>query len=438
MDSTTKAHSVAVIGNYSPRQCGIATFTTDLVQAIAPKVNNGNCWAVAVNDRMEGYHYSDKVRFEINQAQLADYHVAADFLNFHRPEVVCLQHEYGIFGGVAGSRILKLLAELQVPIVTTLHTVLSEPEKEYRQVMNRLAQLSSRLVVMSHKAEQILQEVYGIAAEKILYIPHGIPDIPLSGPESEGGHAEPCKKLLLTFGLLSVNKGIEYVLRALPAVVARFPELTYLVVGATHPHILRTEGENYRLQLQQEVSKLKLQNNVIFHNRFVTHEELCDYLGAADIYVTPYIEKAQITSGTLAYAMGSGLPVISTPYWYAEEMLADGRGSLVPFKDSKAISEVLIELLSNDGKRQEMCNRAYAFSRSAVWEQVASSYPGRMARTITSCFPKIFTSGRFPALYSNLVNPGNSSNSAIAAHLWKLQRAGWCSRMGWELCASIR
>ncbi|MCK9506272.1 MAG: glycosyltransferase family 4 protein [Porticoccaceae bacterium] len=286
-----------------------------------------------------------------------------------------MQHEYGIFGGPAGSHILKLLAELRTPVVTTLHTVLTEPNEEYRKVMLRLAELSDYLVVMSHKAINILQSVYAIDPSKIRHIPHGIPDIPFVDPcyyKEQFGVLD--KRVLLTFGLLSENKGIEYALQALPKVVEKFPDITYIVLGATHPHVLRTEGENYRLRLQQLVRKLKLEQHVIFQNRFVTLNELCDYLAATDIYITPYISEAQITSGTLAYAMGTGKPIVSTPYWYAEEMLADDRGVLVPFRDPDQLADALLRLLENDVERHSMRKKAYDHCRGAIWKSVAREY----------------------------------------------------------------
>jgi glycosyltransferase involved in cell wall biosynthesis len=266
-----KISTVAVIGNYLPRQCGIATFTTDLVQALSAEIADRTCWAIAMNDRPKGYAYPDEVRFEVNEKQLDEYRLAAEFLNINKADVVSLQHEYGTFGGPAGSHILKLLAELRMPVVTTLHTVLTEPSEEYRKVMLRLAELSDRLVVMSHKAGDILQRVYGLDAGKIAFIPHGIPDMPFVDPSYyKDQFGVLGKKVLLTFGLLSQNKGIEYALEALPKVVERFPEAVYIVLGATHPHVLETEGETYRLRLQQLMRNLRLEQQVIFQNRFVT------------------------------------------------------------------------------------------------------------------------------------------------------------------------
>ncbi|MFQ5444782.1 MAG: glycosyltransferase family 4 protein, partial [Nitrospinales bacterium] len=315
--------SVAVIGNYLPRQCGIATFTTDLVEALSTEAPGINCRALVINDKPEGYPYPEKVRFEINQNKLTDYSIASEFLNISQIDIVCVQHEYGIFGGPAGSHILKLLADLRMPVVTTLHTVLRDPAPEYREVMHKLSDLSDKLIVMSRKAFEFLKDIYAVPEEKIAFIHHGIPDMPFIDPNFyKDQFGVEGKKVLLTFGLLSPNKGIENVLQALPAVTKKHPDITYIILGATHPSILKAHGEEYRIGLQQLVRKLNISDHVIFQNRFVELKELCEFLGTADIYVTPYLEEAQITSGTLAYAMGTGKAVISTPYWYATEMLA--------------------------------------------------------------------------------------------------------------------
>jgi len=367
--------SVAVIGNYLPRRCGIATFTTDLVEALSLEAPDVHCWAAAMNDNTEGYAYPNKVRFEINQNKLSDYSVAAQFLNISQTDIVCVQHEYGLFGGAAGSHLLKLLGDLRMPVVTTLHTVLKDPAPEYRAVMGKLSHMSDKLVVMSHKAVDFLKDIYGVPEEKIAFIHHGIPDTPFIDSsfykdkfDVEG------KKVLLTFGLLSPNKGIENVLQALPAIIKKHPDVVYIVLGATHPNILKHHGEAYRIMLQQLVRKLHMGEHVIFQNRFVELKELCEFLGIADIYVTPYLEEAQITSGTLAYAMGTGKAVISTPYWYAVEMLAEGRGLIVPFNNSEAMAEQINRLLDNDIERHSIRKKAYTFSRDAVWKEVSRKY----------------------------------------------------------------
>lgn len=368
-------NAVAVIGNYLPRQCGIATFTTDLVEGLSAEAPDINCWAVAVNDKPEGYPYPDKVRFEINQNKLSDYRTAAQFLNISQTDIVCVQHEYGIFGGPAGSHLLKLLTDLRMPVVTTLHTVLKDPAPEHRAVMRQLSDLSDKLVVMSHKASAFLKDIYAVPEEKIVFIHHGIPDTPfIDSSFNKDKFGVESKKVLLTFGLLSPNKGIENVLQALPAIIRKHPDVVYIVLGATHPHILKSHGDAYRIMLQQLVRKLAIGEHVIFQNRFVELKELCEFLGIADIYVTPYLEEAQITSGTLAYAMGTGKAIVSTPYWYASEMLADGRGRMVPFSNPEAIAEQINDLLDNDVARHAMRKKAYTFSREAVWRETSRKY----------------------------------------------------------------
>lgn len=367
--------SVAVIGNYLPRQCGIATFTTDLVEGLSAEASDIYSWAAAMNDKPEGYAYPEKVRFEMNQNKLSDYSVAAQFLNISQTDIVCVQHEYGLFGGPAGSHLLKLLGDLRMPVVTTLHTVLKDPAPEYRDVMSKLSDLSDKLVVMSRKASEFLQDIYAVPEDKIVFIHHGIPDTPFIDPSFyKDKFGVEGKKVLLTFGLLSPNKGIENVLQALPAVIKKHPDVAYIILGATHPHILKSHGDAYRIMLQQLVRKLGIGEHVIFQNRFVELKELCEFLGIADIYVTPYLNEAQITSGTLAYAMGTGKAIISTPYWYATEMLAEERGRIVPFHDPDAMAEQIIDLLDNDVDRHAMRKKAYIFSRDAVWKEVSRKY----------------------------------------------------------------
>lgn len=368
-------NSVAVIGNYLPRQCGIATFTTDLVEGLSVEAPDISCWAAVMNDKPEGYPYPEKVRFEINQNKLSDYRTASQFLNINQTDIVCVQHEYGIFGGPAGSHLLKLLGDLRMPVVTTLHTVLKDPAPEYRAVMRKLSDLSDKLVVMSRKASDFLKDIYAVPEEKIVFIHHGIPDTPfIDSSFYKDKFGVEGKKVMLTFGLLSPNKGIENVLQAMPAIINKHPDVAYVILGATHPHILKSQGDAYRIMLQQLARKLDIGGQVIFQNRFVELKELCEFLGIADIYVTPYLEEAQITSGTLAYAMGTGKAIVSTPYWYATEMLADGRGRIVPFSNPEALAEQIIDLLDNDVERHAMRKKAYTFTREAVWKEVARNY----------------------------------------------------------------
>ena len=366
---------IAFVGNYLPRQCGIATFTTDLCEAFSSAYAEVSCIALPVNDTESGYAYPSRVRFELIEKDIRSYRRAADFLNINNVDLVCLQHEYGIFGGKAGSHILALLQGLRMPIVTTFHTILNDPNADQMRVLKEIAALSDRVVVMSEHGVRFLQEIYGISKDKIDFIPHGIPDVPfvdssfhkdLFGVEG--------KTVLLSFGLLSADKGIENVISALPDILSRHPNVVYIILGATHPHVLQNDGESYRLSLQWLAQEKGVEAQVIFYNRFVTIEELIEFISAADIYITPYLNAAQITSGTLAYTLGAGKAVISTPYWYAKEMLADERGVLIPFHDPKALAEQVIDLLDNEAKRHAMRKRAYMFGRSMIWPQVAQRY----------------------------------------------------------------
>jgi glycosyltransferase involved in cell wall biosynthesis len=366
---------IAFIGNYSPRQCGIATFTTDLCEAIATQFPGTTCIALPVNDVETGYAYPPRVRFELIEKDINSYHRAADFLNINDVDMVCMQFEYGIFGGKAGSHIISLLRELRMPIVTTLHTILKNPNPDQKRVLEEVAALSDRLVVMSELGSEFLQSIYKVTPEKIDIIPHGIPDVPFVDPSfNKDLFGVEGKTVLLSFGLLSASKGIETVISAMPEIVARYPDSVYIIVGATHPHVIQHEGETYRLSLQWLAQQKGVESNVIFYNRFVSLEELVEFISAADIYITPYLNEAQITSGTLAYTLGAGKAVISTPYWYAQEMLSDGRGVLVPFRDHEALAKQVINLLDNEAERHAMRKRAYMFGRAMIWSKVAQRY----------------------------------------------------------------
>ena len=366
---------IAFIGNYLPRQCGIATFTTDLCEAFADEYKGTSCIALPVNDIKEGYEYPPRVRFELTQKDIESYRRAADFLNINNVDIVSLQHEYGIFGGRAGSYVLALLHELRMPIVTTLHTILRDPDPDQRRVLEEIASLSARLVVMSERGLEFLRDIYHIPAEKIDLIPHGIPDVPFVDPSFHKDlFGVEGKSVLLSFGLLSANKGIENVIKALPTILAKHPNVVYIVVGATHPHVIRNEGETYRLSLQWLAHEKGVEANVIFCNRFVGLDELVQFISATDIYITPYLNETQITSGTLAYTLGAGKAIISTPYWYAQEMLAEERGVLVPFLDPEELAKQTIYLLDNESKRHAMRKRAYLFGRDMIWPQVARRY----------------------------------------------------------------
>jgi glycosyltransferase involved in cell wall biosynthesis len=385
--------TIAFLGNYLPRKCGIATFTTDLLGAVAARHPRSQCFAVSVNDIDRYYQYPDVVRFEIEEQDIDAYRRAADFMNHSNVEVVSVQHEFGIFGGSAGSHLFALLRELKVPVVTTLHTVLRKPNADQDSVVRKLIGYSTRLVVMTERGRTILEEVYQVPAAKIDLIPHGIPDVPFIAPEYwKSRFAVGGKPVLLTFGLLSPNKGIENVLNALPDIVAEFPDVVYIVVGATHPHELRASGEAYRSGLEAIVKKNRIENNVIFHNRFVELAELTAFIGAADLYITPYLDEAQITSGTLAYAFGAGKAVISTPYWHAAELLRDQRGVLVPFADSHAIAREVSGLLRDESRRNAMSVNAYRLGRQMVWSNTAALYmrsfqTASRERKVLSCDP---------------------------------------------------
>ena len=372
---------IAVIGNYLPRHCGIATFTTDLCEAISSEYGAARLMALPVNDTEQGYDYPARVRWSIAQEDLKSYQDAAAFLNFNNIDMVCLQHEYGIFGGAAGSHILHLLRGLKMPVVTTLHTVLREPNPDQLAVMEEIAELSDRLVVMSQLSSQILQEVFRIPGRKIDMVPHGVPDLPFLDPNFfKDRFGVEGKAVLLTFGLLSPNKGIENVIKALPQILSKHKNVVYLVAGATHPHILRRDGDQYRAYLQALAKEVGVESQVIFHDRFVSPEEMVEFIGAADIYITPYRQEAQVVSGTLAFALGAGKAIISTPYWHAIELLDDRRGALVPFQNSDAIAQKTIELLDTPAIRQAMRKRAYLFSRETIWKRVAQGYMDSFSR----------------------------------------------------------
>ncbi len=363
---------VALLGNHLPRHCGIATFTSDLTRALSVQFEAIDFFVVAMNDRPT-YAYPDRVRFEVAERDLSAYRRAADFLNVNEVDIVLLQHEYGIFGGKAGSHILSLLRELRMPIVTTLHTILAAPNPEQRSTLNQICELSARVVVMSAQSKGLLQSVHGVPNEKIDFIPHGIPSIPKAEPRKNKLGLEG-KFTLLTFGLLSEDKGIESVIDALPAIVKRVPNAVYVVLGATHPHVKEQRGEAYRMMLKNRAVALGVDANIIFHDRFVSHAELVEFLVAADVYITPYLNAEQSTSGTLAYAIGCGKAVISTPYVYAKELLAEGRGILVPVKSPQIIADEVISLFEDEPKRRGFSERALAYGTRMAWPTVAASY----------------------------------------------------------------
>lgn len=386
-----KPIQVAFVGTYPPRQCGIGTFTHALAKGIAQLQGGAigtteTVRVVALSNGQKSYNYGPEVPFEIQAQQQMDYREAADFLNLSEIEVICLQHEFGIFGGDDGAYILDLLGNLTRPVVTTLHTVLQEPTKGQLETLKAVCSRSTLVVVMAQKAIELLVDVYDVPAEKILLIHHGAPDVPFLDPaytkdqfQAEG------RRVILSFGLLNPNKGIEVAIEAIAFLVNEFPDLLFIVLGATHPEVKRRFGEEYRLSLERLVKRKGLEEHVVFYNRFVSLEQLIRFLVAADIYLTPYLAKEQITSGTLAYAVACGKAIVSTPYWYAQELLAEGRGHLVPFRDPDALARQLRELLDNETERDALRKRAYQFGRQMVWREVAGAYIEAFRRALQEC-----------------------------------------------------
>lgn len=364
---------LAFVGTHLPRRCGIATFTSDLSSAVARAAPHVECLTVAMNDTGKAHAYPDCVRFEIEEEEVAGYRRAAQFMNANQVDAVSLQHEYGIFGGDAGQHVLTLLRELRMPVVTTLHTILTAPNTQQRNVLEEVIAMSERVVVMSSHGKETLREQHGTSLDKIDVIPHGIPSpLTSSGSKERLGFAG--QNVLLTFGLLSPDKGIEYVLEALPAILRSHPSTVFVVLGATHPHVKEREGEAYRLLLSSRARRLGVDEHVSFHDRFVSDAELAEFLAAADVYVTPYLNPEQSTSGTLARAVSAGKAVISTPYWHARELLGDDRGLLVPARDSDALARAANVLLDDDSRRTTLGRRAAEHGRSMVWSVVAGQY----------------------------------------------------------------
>ena len=371
----TRVGRIAFIGTSPPRQCGIATFTRDLCEGVAALGEAPTCFVLPVTDEGQSYDYPERVRFHISEAIPRSYDQAADYLNILNVDIVSLQHEFGIFGGPDGRQVLPLLRQLRIPVVTTMHTVVAEPSDSLFGTAAELSELSDRIVVMAEKGREMLCDIYDVNPRKIDVIPHGIPDVPFLDPHffkekfGVGG-----RLTLLTFGLLSPGKGIETVIEALPEILRTHPEVVYVVLGATHPNLLRHEGETYRIRLQRLAESLGVSEHVVFHNRFVKQEELEELIGASDIYVTPYVNEAQVTSGTLAYAVGAGKAVVSTPYWHAREILSDGCGVLVPFADPAALAYEINRLIDDEQARHRMRKAAFERGRESIWPAVAKRY----------------------------------------------------------------
>ncbi len=364
-----------MIGNSPPRLCGIATFTHDLHDGLVEAFPALAVDIYAMNDRGNDYDYPREVVCSIDQDNVADYQRAAHLINESGADVVCVQHEYGIFGGAAGVYLLKLLDRVRAPVVVTLHTVLENPSPEQRAVIEALVRRAAKLVVMAEKGKQLLMQVHGVAEDRIGVVFHGVPDRPLvDGAALKRAFGFENRRVLLTFGLLSPNKGIETMIRALPAIVAAHPEILYVVLGATHPHLVAHEGETYREGLMALAADLGVSDHVRFIDGFLAQDRLIDYLIAADIYVTPYLNEAQVTSGSLSLAVALGRPVVSTPYWHAVELLADGVGVLVPFGDSAGFSREIVALLGDAARTDEMRRKALQAGRAMIWPATAAGY----------------------------------------------------------------
>ncbi len=370
-----KQLKVLFIGTYVPKECGIATFTYDLLNSVAGEYTDVQCEVIALNGSSETYNYPKEVSFQIEKDKLKDYYRAADYINQSDVDVVCLQHEFGLFGGSAGNYIFALLSGINKPVITTMHTVIREPEPEYRESTEKLIKYSKKLVVMSQTAVDMLKDIYKAPEDKIEVIFHGVPDYPFN---DRGKYKKTLNlkgsPLVLTFGLLSQNKGIESMIDALPDIISQYPDLVYLILGATHPMVKKTQGEVYRKYLNNKVSELGIENNVVFHDKFVEKEELCNYILASDIYVSPYLSKEQIVSGALSYAIGMGKAIVSTPYWYAQEMLSNNRGLLVDFGDVEGFRRSLSYLIENPEKSKKMRKKAYDYGRKMIWENVGKEY----------------------------------------------------------------
>src|SRR5438046_3210106 len=351
----TPLRRIAVIGNSLPRRCGIATFTTDLQRAITNARPGIECPIVAMTDHGQSYDYPASVALQISDDSIEAYVRAAAVLNAGRFDVACLQHEFGIFGGEAGGHVLELLSRLTMPVVTTFHTVLANPTAAQRAVMERIVDASSKVVVMANKGRELLRSVYQVPDDKIEVIAHGIPDVALVAPDAAKARLGfDGKSIILTFGLLAPNKGIEVMIDAMPSILQRRDGADYVVLGAAHPNLVRDQGEAYRNRLMRRVRELGVEDHVVFLDRFVDLPTLLEFISMCDVYVTPYLNEAQMTSGTLAYSFGLGKPVVSTPYWHARELLADGRGTLVSFGDAAATGDAIAQLLTDDPPRRAM------------------------------------------------------------------------------------
>jgi len=369
---------IAYISTSLPTECGIATFNANLAQAINQHKNiSKDSFVIALSDAetLDAYKYPSDVKYIIRQNNQKDYLRAANYINTSQVDACIIEHEFGIYGGESGLYLLTLMARINKPIVTILHTVLKHPSYIQQTIIQQIAKRSSKIVVMSQKAIGFLTSIYHVPKDKIKYIEHGVPDLePTEDNLIKKAYPFKDSKILLTFGLISRGKGLETVVEALPKIVERHPDVKYVVLGNTHPGVVKNAGEEYRDSLKRLAKKLNVENHLVFVNKFVDEQELHHYLSAADIYITPYLNEAQITSGTLSYAVGAGAAVISTPYWHAQELLAQKRGLLFDFRDSEQLSNLVNELLEQPEKLSELKYNAYQYGLSLRWPNIGKNY----------------------------------------------------------------
>ena len=384
---------IVYIGTYPPRECGIGTFTMNLYKSM---ISNNDAtdtkvegFIVAMNDQEQTYNYPEEVKLVIRQEHQRDYLEAVKFINLSGADICVLEHEFGIYGGQNGIYILPLLHRLEIPLIVTLHTIVKSPSYTEKAVLQELCKMAHKVVVMSHKAIEFLTGIYKVDKDKIVYIEHGVPDIQFNHEQSKKEFKLENRKLFLTFGILSRNKGIETVIKALPKVIEKYPDVLYMVLGKTHPNVIRHSGEEYRNFLQRLVKSLKLDSHVVFINEFINQKELFKYLSASDIYITPYLNEAQITSGTLSYAVGVGSAVVSTPYWHAAELLSGGIGRLFNFNDSEELSMIFMDLLDNPEVLKELRKKAFDYGKTITWPKSGGKY-NDLAAQIIKDNPKVF------------------------------------------------
>lgn len=392
---------IAYIGTYPPRECGIGTFTHNLYNSVTAAAQNtelDESFIVAMNDFDQNYEYPKEVELTIRQESQKDYLSAVNYINLSGADCCILEHEFGIYGGQNGVYILPLLHRLEIPLIVTLHTIIKTPSYNEKSILQEICKMANRVVVMSRKAIGFLIDTYNVPNEKIAFIEHGVPDFQFAQNKSKKEFKLENKKLLLTFGFISRNKGIELAIKAMPKVVEKHPDVLYMVLGKTHPNVLRYAGDEYRVYLTRLIKELKLEKNVVLLNKFVSQKDLFKYLYASDIYITPYLNEAQITSGTLSYAVGAGSAVVSTPYWHAAELLANDKGILFDFNDSKKLSKVLIELLNNPNKRLQLRKRAYDYGREITWPKIGVKYDN-LLQTVVIDNLKINKEKLFPSTF---------------------------------------